>query len=976
MAGFHYEKGLLHQLGAVQAVLSAFNQFLPKKNERGENPTISVSAWVENIRQIQHQHSIETTLADGSNVLDIAMETGTGKTYTYTQTMFEMHKQLKVYKFVIAVPTLSIKAGTEQFLTSDALKKHFRLDFEGEYGEAKIELYVVQSQKAKKGKKNQPMPTEIVRFVQADNTKKIHVLLLNMGMINSKTMKGEDAGNDGSVLLKDLYSKPFEAIASVKPILIVDEPHRFDEGNQSWQNLMSLNPQFVLRYGATFKDKFRNLIYRLTAIDAFNQDLVKGVKAFVQEVQGDEKAKVRFVESDGKAAKFELSGSKMLFVLNVGESLEKVHSQIHGLYLDKLNKSTAVLSNGLELKKGDSFNPYSYSNPVFDKMLREAVREHFNNERELLSRLDKIKPLTLFFIDDIAGYREGDKIVGSLKQRFEICVKEEAEKALQTAEPDSAFYHSLQTVLKDISATHGGYFSKDNSSDDEKIAKEISEILHDKESLLSLDNPRRFIFSKWTLREGWDNPNVFGICKLRSSGSETSKLQEVGRGLRLPVNEFMARVKDGNFMLNYFVDSSETDFVQKLTDEVNQSAVKAVIFSSFTDELFEKIKAVYPDVKKRVLGNTFYEKQWIDDDDNFINDGFEQVKKTYPEAFGKADKLKNGKIIHSGKDKTKVKMRVGKYDELKSLWEAINQKAILQYQINEAQCLQLLLVYLQENKGRFIQTGIKTQVSQIKVSNHQLVATTSSSLNDDNFEPIVTMNYRTFLQKLAQKSFIQMATLHSAFHQLRDEIQIEQFMNEYTISTICKGFNRYLLHHSFSEFQVGYEKVRGRVHPTKFTDAQGKPLAEVNAADLGVQSDNATPLDSFLFDSLFFDSEIERQNITDTAIQEVTIFTKIPKNSIKIPVAGGGTYSPDFAYIVKTDQGETLNLVVESKGVEGQQDLRADEQRKIQHAEHWFQSLSGQLKVKFETQFKAQQIKEIILKQLQKSEKRCQEASC
>lgn len=976
MAGFHYEKGLPHQMAAVQSVLSIFDRASQKDNGQGENPNIVFvgNRFADNIRQLQHQNGIETTLADGSNVLDIAMETGTGKTYTYTQTMFEMHKQLGLYKFVIAVPTLSIKAGTEQFLKSEALKKHFRLDFEGEYGDAEIELYVVQSQKSKKGSKNQSMPTEIVRFVQADNAKKIHVLLLNMGMINSKTMKGEDTGNDGSVLLKDLYHKPFEAIASVKPILIIDEPHRFDEGNQSWQNLMNFAPQFVLRYGATFKEKFRNLIYRLTAIDAFNQDLVKGVKAFVQEVKGDEKAKVRFVESDGKSATFELSGSKTPFVLNVGESLEKVHSHIHDLYLDKLNKSTAVLSNGLELKKGDSFNPYSYANPVFDKMLREAVREHFKNEKDLLNRPDKIKPLTLFFIDDIAGYREGDKLAGSLKQRFEICVKEEAEKALQTAEPDSAFYHSLKTVLTDISATHGGYFSKDNSSDDEKIAQEISEILHDKESLLSLANPRRFIFSKWTLREGWDNPNVFGICKLRSSGSETSKLQEVGRGLRLPVNEFMARVKDGNFMLNYFVDSSETDFVKKLTDEINQSAVKEQVFTALNDELFQQIQACYPNETKKSIRNAL--SDLTDDDDNFIGDGFNQAKQRYPNAFNTAEKLKNGKITQSGKDRSKVKMRVGKYDELKALWETINQKAILQYQLNEEQCLQLLLAYLQENKSRFTQTGIKTKVSQIKVINHQLVATEQSSLVDDNFEAIVTMNYRDFLEKLAQKSFIQMTTLHSAFHQLRDEIPIERFMNEYTIATICKGFNRYLLHHSFSEFQVGYTKVGGRVHPTKFTDAQGTPLAEINSVDLGVQSDNATPLDSFLFDSLFFDSVLERQNITDTHIPEVTVFTKIPKNSIKIPVAGGGTYSPDFAYIVKTQQGETLNLVVESKDVEDQEDLRGSELQKIQHAEHWFQSLSGQLKVKFETQFKAQQIKDIILKQLQRSEKRCQETSC
>lgn len=767
MAGFHYEKGLPHQMAAVQAVLSTFNHCVPKKNERGENPTISVSAWVENIRQIQHQNGIETSLADGSNVLDIAMETGTGKTYTYTQTMFEMHKQLGLYKFVIAVPTLSIKAGTEQFLKSEALKKHFRLDFEGEYGEAEIELYVVQSQKNKKGSKNQSMPTEIVRFVQADNAKKIHVLLLNMGMINSKTMKGEDAGNDGSVLLKDLYHKPFEAIASIKPILMIDEPHRFDEGNQSWQNLMNFAPQFVLRYGATFKEKFRNLIYRLTAIDAFNQDLVKGVKAFVEQVDGDAKSSIKFLEKlSENEAKFELTqgGEKQYFTLSLGESLSKVHHAVDDLVLSKIHKkkSLVVFNDVIEVELNGTIKPYSYSNQVADKMIRQAVREHFKNEKVLLNRPDKIKPLTLFFIDDIAGYREGDKLAGSLKQRFEICVKEEAEKALQTAEPDSAFYHSLQTVLTDISATHGGYFSKDNSSDDEKIAQEISEILHDKEGLLSLANPRRFIFSKWTLREGWDNPNVFGICKLRSSGSETSQLQEVGRGLRLPVNEFMARVKDGNFMLNYFVDSSETDFVKKLTDEINQSAVKEHVFTALNDELCLKIQACYPNETKKSIRNAL--SDLTDDDDNFIGDGFNQAKQRYPNAFNRAEKLKNGKITQSSNDRSKVKMSVGKYDELKALWETINQKAILRYQFDENTCERLFVDYLLQNAPHFTASGIRIDVIQIKVHNGMLYSEQQENLSESNFEPIVTMNYRQFLEKLAQKAFIQMATLHKAFY--------------------------------------------------------------------------------------------------------------------------------------------------------------------------------------------------------------------
>ena len=236
--GFHYEKHLPHQQQAVGSLLSVFHHANKQDNDKGENPTLMLSdkQYQDNIRQIQKTNAIDKT-PDFSNVLDISMETGTGKTYTYTQTMYEMHKTLGVYKFVIVVPTLSVKAGTEQFLKSDALKNHFRLDFDNAYGQAEIELYVVESQKVKKGRRISAMPSEIVRFVQADNANKIHVLLLNMGMVNSKTMRGEDGGNDGSVLLKDKFDKPFEAIASVRPILIIDEPHRFKKDNATWQNI-------------------------------------------------------------------------------------------------------------------------------------------------------------------------------------------------------------------------------------------------------------------------------------------------------------------------------------------------------------------------------------------------------------------------------------------------------------------------------------------------------------------------------------------------------------------------------------------------------------------------------------------------------------------------------------------------------------------------------------------------------------------
>jgi len=958
MAGFTYEKNLPHQERAIELVLSVFDRVHLKHGSRDENPEIvfSGSLKMDNLQKIQKANSVEDIPLSGSNVLDIAMETGTGKTYTYTKTMFELNRVLCVFKFIVVVPTLSIKAGTKQFLESTSLAEHFRKDFAGLYGEKEIKLYVVESQKNKT--KRSSMPSEIVRFVEADDTQKIHVLLINMGMVNSKTMSGEDKGNDGSYLLKDKYHVPFEALAAVKPFLIMDEPHKFPKEKKTWENLLKFNAQFVLRYGATFNNQFENLLYHLTAIDAFNDDLVKGIRAFTEQIDGDNGERMKLIDLDGKEATFVLN--KQEFKLSKGELLSRVHHAIDDLFVTEMNKTTLVLSNGIELKKGDSINPYSYSDTVRDKMMRQAVRQHFALEKQLLTRNGgRIKPLTLFFIDDIQGYRdEKNQLSGSLKTVFEQMVKAELENILKN-ESDEFLRDYWQTALNDIAKTHGGYFSRDNSDKDDKIEQEVNEILHDKEKLLSLANPRRFIFSKWTLREGWDNPNVFQICKLRSSGSETSKLQEVGRGLRLPVNEYMARVKDHAFFLNYFVDSSETDFVKTLTDEVNNAVIRPMVFTELNDELIEKIQPAYPDESKKSIRNQLADL--TDDDDVFLENGFAQTQKLFPKAFEFSDSLKKDKIIRSGDRAEKVKMRVGKYDELKALWEAINQKALLQYKIkDEAAFLTLFTQYLRDNAHRFTKTGIRTVQQEIKVSNGLLTAVNSESVYDEIFESINTLSYRDFLLKLSQTALIQMQTLHQAFFAVRDVLDISKYLNEQTIKAIQAGFDRWLLLHSFSAFEVGYSRVGGSVHPTKFTDNQGNALSEVNASDLGTQFDEVNPLEEFLFESVFYDSELERENITDNRIQEVIVFTKIPKNSIKIPVAGGKTYSPDFAYIVKTDSGETLNLVLESKNVSGGDDLRQEEQQKIKHAQQLFADIKSETKVVFQTQFKDDQVVSLI----------------
>ena len=589
--------------------------------------------------------------------------------------------------------------------------------------------------------------------------------------------------------------------------------------------------------------------------------------------------------------------------------------------------------------------------------MQEAIANHFEIERDLMSREVRIKPLTLFFIDDIEGYREGNDIAGSLKEKFERMAKAYIEKELECVS-DERYKAYLEASLKDISLIHGGYFSKDNSESDEKIEKEITEILHDKEALLSLENPRRFIFSKWTLREGWDNPNVFQICKLRSSGSTTSKLQEVGRGLRLPVNEYMSRVKEEIFDLHYFVDFTEKTFVDTLISEINE---KSGAFSSdiepdkLTEELIEKIIEAYG-IDEDTLLETLDDAGAIKRNNDFKEDGYEIVTAMYPDAFAGVGK---NKVRNAGSKRDKVSLRVGKYDELKSLWESINQKVILEYKIEDESKFEALFKgYLEDNIRNFKPQGVKTKIGSINFEEGVAFYKEIESV-DDEILPISTMSYKAFLVELSKTLSLNMHTLHQVFRSIKEQLDINAYLNQQTIRIVKAGFNKYLLDHAFSDFSIGYNNVANKIHPTKFTDTDGKPLKSINASDVGVKFSDDKVADNYLLDALYYDSDLEKLNI-ETEIKEVTVFTKIPKNSIKIPVAGGGTYSPDFAYVLKSKDGKKkLHLIVETKD-KGERDLFDDEKQKIKHAQKLFEHLSDEVKIEFKKQLRGDKMAEII----------------
>jgi len=972
MAGLHFEKDLPHQVAGINAILNVFNNVKVEVSTDATtkllaNPKLLLlrSQYKQNIELAQRASKIEHK--EGyynldSNILDISMETGTGKTFTYANTMFSLNGAYGINKFIVIVPTLSIKAGTINFLKSDGLKEAFK-----ETGR-EIKTYVVESQsKQKKGSKAY-MPQAIHDFVNANNINKkyIYVLVINAGMINSETL----VKRFDRALFNEQYDTPIDALKAVKPFIIIDEPHKFPTEKKTWANIEKLNAQYIIRYGATFKDNYENLLYHLSAVDAFNDNLVKGINAYIETVQGKGDATIKLISTDGTEAIFELiehnldkNSNKRHFSLTKGESLAKIHHAIRNLFLEGLTKSKVALSNGVELTKSASINSYSYAQTLQDQMMQKAIKEHFKLERQLLTQSPRIKPLTLFFIDDIEGYRDGNNLSGSLKKSFEQWVKAEATRLYKTETHE--FYKAyLKKTIDDVSVVHGGYFSKDNTGKDDKIEQEINEILHDKELLLSLDNPRRFIFSKWTLREGWDNPNVFQICKLRSSGSSTSKLQEVGRGLRLPVNEYMGRVKDQEFKLNYFVDFTETDFVENIIGEVNNSALeKEVLATALTDELKDKIIATYPELTKRKLTNKLDDEGFIDENDNFINDGYNKLKAKFPLVFSGG--IKGSKITTDTGKKRLSKIRVAQYQELRDLWELINQKTILEYHIkDENEFANLFKTYLLNEITNFSKAGIQlTKKSLYLNKEHECMEAQNVYDNDDTFIQISTMAYHEFITKLAENTFIKRETLHKVFVEVKGTLDISSYLNVQTIRKIKQDFNEFLLLNAINKFEVGYSRISNSIHPTKFTNSQGNPLNEVVAHNLGTQYNEHLPDTSYLFEEVFFDSDLEKDNIIEQ-IESVTVFTKIPKNSIKIPVSGGATYSPDFAYIIKTLNNEILNFIIETKDTESSNNLRKQESSKVQHAMKMFEQLGKTVNIKFETQFKHQKIKELIAKHI------------
>lgn len=983
------QQQLPHQQKAIDAIVDVLKDaYITAPTQFYTNPTFSLQDThiANNIKVLQsslppeYRSSIPVSENDYLN-LDIKMETGTGKTYVYTKTIFELHKRYGFNKFIIAVPSLAIKAGTEQFLNEPYARRHFA-DGCG-YG-TEIETLVLEAPKNKK-KGRSYFPGVVSDFVKGScqNTKKIYVLLVNMQLLTSNSKRN---GRDTGLLWRDDYDydvegfyRPFDAIASTKPIVMIDEPHRFSRDQKAFKTILEeIRPQAIIRFGATFpetttgrgKNKitvkdYQNLLYDLNACVSFNRGLIKGVAKEHFEPVSKKEEKVKITSIDSKETVHFQHKKKdeatKAFTLKTGDSLAIISDAFEGITISAIDRTSVEFSNGIVKTTGEELDVDIYMTSYQEQMLRLALQRHFETEKEnFCNRKYKIKTLALFFIDDITSYRVGDDGKKPyLLTMFEELLKERIEKTIESLdEHDVEYKKYLEASLADISACHAGYFSQDNSDSDEDIAKEVDAILHGKKLLLSFkkedDSPNtlRFLFSKWTLKEGWDNPNVFTIAKLRSSGSENSKLQEVGRGLRLPVDENGNRISNEEFTLNYIVDFTEADFAQRLVDQINGELPQTATISE------EKLEAVAKKLGKTSddLFDELYDKHYIDRHNNIKAETRDVFFAEYPDF---ATGLSTGKIKDRNKDKPKpVKIRKAVYNEIKELWETINHRYLLFYDDDLNNNLEEIALAIFEKTGVFTDLVMRSERDKVESTGKEM-----SVFRETGVQYLLhkTMPYNLFLKRISAATNLPIRVLHSALckYAKKHGTGFTSHINENSVAGFCTEFTSWKNENLQGRFK--YERSEASLGATALTYADGTVRSEISQGRIGTKLVPGTPSEKYLYDAYAYDSPLEKDNLT-ADIEEVIVYGKIPRSSIAIPTITGGMYSPDFMYVVKHVNGKKeLNIIVETKDVENKTELRGNEKAKIDCAKVFFDMLTADgYTVHFRDQLGNKQMAQII----------------
>lgn len=937
----------------------------------GNQITLSASQLAANVHRIQETNDIEKapTTGDGEEEslehgreFSVEMETGTGKTYVYLRTIFELNKNYGLKKFIIVVPSIAIREGVLKSI--ELMGEHFRTL----YNNVPFESFVYDSSKLGK----------VRQFASSNN---IQVMIINIQSFQ-KDVPDKDVSEMTDEELKKLNvinrendkmsgRKPIEFIQAANPIVIIDEPQSVDNTPKAKRAIANLNPLVTLRYSATHKNPY-NLVYKLDPIKAYDLKLVKRIEiASVRSEDSFNDAYVKLLKCDNKKGikayieihKESPSGPKTakLWVKQGDDLYERSNNREtykEGYIVQNIDCTPGAET--IEFNQGRFLEAGQEAGGVSDDLMKaqvwETVEQHLKKERALKGK--GIKVLSLFFLDKVASYRvyneDGTTSLGKIGKWFEEAYEE------FTAKP---IYKGLK--LFETAQVHNGYFSQDKRAitpfdngtkpkSSEKAAEEdtYNIIMRDKERLLDPKEPLRFIFSHTALKEGWDNPNVFQICTLREVGSEMERRQQIGRGLRLPVNEHGERVHDETInRLTVIASEGYEEFARALQKEFEDDC--GITFGKIDKIAFAKLVRQTPDGTDEAIGQKQSGKIWqelkangyINDTgeilDTFdpknphftlkISDEYTDMKAAIIDEMQKYI-FKNRVVNARDRQTLKFRKEVHLSEDFQSLWKTIEQRTRYRVAFDTGELMQRAIRRIQAQEKikptRIAMTRVEVDIDEAGVTADRKLEEKSRIVDSIKVLPDIL----GYLQKETE------LTRHTLVEILKQSGKLAEFQvnPQAFMAMVSKQINAAL--HDLMLEGIQYEKVKNHYwEMSRIEDDAEKGIVRYLNNLYTVQNQ-----EKCLFDAIEYDSEVEKQFAKDLDNNEfVKMFVKLPDwFKIDTPI---GPYNPDWAFVTERDQ--KLYFVRETKSTTDSDERRNKENQKIHCGKKHFESIGADFAV-------------------------------
>jgi type III restriction enzyme len=905
----------------------------------------------ENLKDVQLRNGLPQSSVLDSADFTVEMETGTGKTYVYLRTVFELNKRFGFTKFVVVVPSVAIKEGV--FKTLQMTQDHFRTLYAG----VPFDYFLYDSSKL----------GQVRNFATSPN---IQIMVTTVGAVNKKEVNNlyKESEKVGG-------GRPIDLIVATQPILIVDEPQSVDGGlkGKGREALDAMNPLCTLRYSATHVDK-HHMVYRLDAVDAYERKLVKQIEVAAATIEGGHnKPYVRFVEPvvSGKSvtgAKVELdvetsTGVRRRSVtVGPGDDLEQATGRAHyadhrvdGISAEKDNEHLELsVPGGVEyLVPGQAYADAD-ADAVERQMIRRTIKEHLDKEMRL--RPKGIKVLSLFFIDSVHKYRQYDADGNALKGQYAVWFEEEYTKLAKHPRYSTLFEEvDLTHAASDV---HNGYFSIDrrggwvdtsesNQTGRDAAGRAYELIMRKKEELLDLNTPLKFIFSHSALREGWDNPNVFQICTLREMGTERQRRQTIGRGLRICVNQAGERVRGQDLnTLTVIATESYEAFAENLQKEIEQDTgirfgiVEKHQFAGLTYEksdgsfvsmaaeesaaLWEELKADgYIDAKGRVQDQL---RQVLKDDNLVLSSNYEPHREKIVEALKRVAGELN---IRNADERVVVRPRkeVLASPEFTALWDRIKHRTTYRVAFDNEALIKACTDALSK-AAPIAQTTLSWRKAGVAIGKAGVTASETEGAQVVGLDEtdIVLPDILTELQNrtaLTRKSIYRILTDSGRLPDFKKNPQ--QFID--TAAAAINSRKRLAIVGG-----IKYERISD-------ADFYAQELFESEEL-LGYMRNMVADTKKSAFEHVVYDSGVEQDFAQELELNDdVRAYVKLP-DWFQVPTPLG-SYNPDWAVVIDDAGTDRLYFVVETKGSLLTDALREAEQKKIECGKAHFAALAN-----------------------------------